>query len=120
MKFSKPKKTNRKKLKAQADKLFSAFIRSVGACEIAGMDNVTCNGNLQCAHIIGRANHSLRWDNNNALCLCAGHHMYYTNHPWEWVELIKSKFPVNYKYVNTRRNEVWDKNIEAVLEALDE
>lgn len=118
MKFPKPKKVKRSTLSNRADKLFSLKIRSLGYCVLKDMDKVKCGGVLQCAHIIGRANRRLRWDLNNALCLCSGHHSYYTNHAWEWSLLIEREFPNKYKYLNKHRNEIWDKDYSKVLEAL--
>lgn len=105
-----------KKSKLKADKLFSLLIRKVNTCELAGVDSIQCGGGFQCAHIIGRANFKLRWDTANAFCLCAGHHVYYTNHPWEWQELIREQYPDRYEYLNGLRNEMWDRDIEKVLE----
>ena len=113
--LNKVRKTSKSALKRKADKLFSELIRQKGFCILKGIDSVSCNGNMQCAHIIGRANHALRWDLKNALCLCAGHHIYYTSHPWEWQELIRTKFPGHYEYLNDKRLDVWDKDIEKVL-----
>ena len=115
IKFPKVKKIKKSTLKNKADKMFSNYIRSVGVCQIAYKDKIKCTNTLQCMHIIGRANHNLRWDTWNALCGCSGHHMYYTSHPWEWTELIKTYWPDRYKYLNEHRNEVWDKDIEAVI-----
>lgn len=112
-------KSSFKQKKAKADKLFSLLIRKQGRCAIEGLDTVACNGNHQCMHIIGRANFRLRWDPANALEGCAGHHMYYTNHPWEWVELIRERFPDRYEYLNTVRYEKWDKDIDGILQGLE-
>ena len=113
------RKITRKSLKAKCDKLFSEKIRKQGWCTFDGVDDVKCGGSLQCAHIIGRANFRLRWDERNAFCLCAGHHTYYTNHPWEWHEIIADNWPSIYKYVNEHRNEIWDKDYEKVLSNLE-
>lgn len=40
--------------------------------------------------------------------MCAGHHIYYTHHPWEWQEFIRRSFPKQYAYVNKTRLELWD------------
>lgn len=117
--LDKPKKIKRSTLKNKCDRLFSQKVRDRDVCQLAGVDRVTCNGGLQCAHIIGRANHRLRWDLKNALSLCSGHHMYYTNNPWEWQEIIKKRYPSNYRYVNKYRNEIWDKDLEGILEDLE-
>lgn len=89
-KRKKPTKLTKTKQKALADKLFSAKIRARGRCEgariitNAGMGSVRCNGNFQCAHIVSRRYLNTRWDEDNALCMCAAHHLYATHHPLEW------------------------------------
>lgn len=96
------------------DREFSLFIREVNYCEIRGLDTIRCNGDLQCMHIVGRANRRLRWDKMNAICGCAGHHIYYTYHPFEFYELIKKYFPEKYQYVNEHRNEIVKLNKEKI------
>lgn len=76
---TKSKKVGTKKL----DTLFSKIIRSAGRCKRCGS-----TFNLQCAHIISRRYHQVRWNLDNALCLCAGCHMYFTYHPLEWEDYI--------------------------------
>ena len=112
------KKINKKALKAKADKIFSFTIRNRDICQLRGLDSIKCTNTLQCMHIISRSNHRLRWDEKNALCGCSGHHMFYTSHPWEFVEVIKSNFPQIYEYVNSKRNELWDKDIQKVIDDL--
>lgn len=68
-----------KGMKLRADKLFSQIIRSRGACQACGKTL-----NLQCAHVISRRFANTRCDEDNAFCLCAGCHMYYTDHPVEF------------------------------------
>lgn len=114
------RKVSRKSQKTKADKLFSLKIRSIGKCQLAGLDQITCGGNLQCMHVLGRANHALRWSEENALSGCQAHHVFYTNHPWEFQELIREEFPIKYAYVNKNRNTIWDKRIDLVLERLQE
>ena len=112
------KKKSKTALTRQADKLFADKVKSVGCCQLVNLDKIRCTDTQQCMHIIGRANRRMRWDLKNALDGCSGHHMYYTNHPWEWVELIKRFFPARYQYINKHRNELWDGDIEAVIERL--
>jgi hypothetical protein len=98
--------------------MFSEKVRAVGECELANLDNVRCGGGLQCMHIIGRANFNLRWDSMNALCGCAGHHSYYTNHPFEFYELVKNTWPDQYAYLLEHKNEIWDKDYDKVEQEL--
>lgn len=65
LKFAKVKRVKSKSksaLKRQADKLFSERVRSRGYCQLKGLDKIKCTDSQQCMHIIGRANHRLRWD----------------------------------------------------------
>ena len=61
------------------DKWFSDCVRH--------RDHHTClncgkqEGQLDCAHIYGRAKKSTRWSMDNAVTLCRGCHMHYTEHP---------------------------------------
>ena len=118
VKMRRIKKGSKASKKRKADKIFSEKIREVGVCELKGLDNIKCGGNLQCMHIIGRSNHNLRWDSMNAICGCAGHHRYYTSHPFEFYELIQKNWPEQYKYLQEWKNEVWDKDIDRVLKEL--
>lgn len=65
--------------KAKADRLFSLIIRSRGYCENCGTTQ-----NLQTAHIYSRRYSHTRCDPENAVCLCAGCHRYFTDRPVEF------------------------------------
>lgn len=81
-------KTKKPKYDAKtADKMFSLIIRKVGKC-------FKCEStfNLQCAHIISRRYHSVRWSLDNAVCLCSKCHVFYTYRPLEWDKFIIEKF----------------------------
>ena len=76
-----------KPIEKQADRLFSAFIKKRdGDCMVSyrRLDLGSCYGRLECAHLIRRGFHSIRWDPRNAVALCAGHHAYFTEHPIAW------------------------------------
>jgi hypothetical protein len=95
------------------------LVRARGYCQASHwQDGVECNGPLQWAHIIGRANHRLRWNTQNALCLCAGHHVWYTNHPWDWYEQISYFFPETYEALRVIARDSWDKNYDRVFAIL--
>lgn len=118
--FPKPKKPKKKTLKNKADRIFSLYIRQIGYCQLKGKDNINCGGYLQTAHIITRGAHAIRWNPLNALCICQGHHVYYTHHPREWEEMIQKYFPENWEFVEAHRTDIWDKDIDAVLERLNQ
>lgn len=102
----KHKKVKKSTLRNKADKLFSLQVRSIGKCELAGKDKITCNGNLQCMHIITRGVTALRFNPMNVLCGCAAHHMYYTHHPVEWVLFISQNFKEKFKFVVEHKDDV--------------
>lgn len=119
LKFAKPKKVKRKTLRNKADKLFSAIIRRVGYCEFANKDTIHCGGPLQCAHIETRGNYAIRWRLENALCLCGGHHWWYTNHEKKWQEMIKKWFPIKWKFYEKHKNDENTETYEDVIARLE-
>lgn len=108
------RKIKRSTQKKKLDKLFSLIIRKNGVCELRGRDDIHCNGNLQCMHIVGRSNYRLRWDILNAICGCAAHHYYYTNHPTEFAMLIEMWMPETYEYLKEHKNELFDGDYDSV------
>jgi hypothetical protein len=69
----------------RADALFSKLVRDRDrACQAAGTDTTECRGNLQSAHIHSRSYKSIRTNFDNAVALCAAHHLFYTHRPIEW------------------------------------
>jgi hypothetical protein len=118
LRFSKPIKIEKKKLKKQADTLFSLYIRRKGVCELAGRDGIHCGGSIQCAHIETRGVLAIRWEKMNALCLCGGHHWFYTNHESKWQEVIKKEFPKKYSFYLKHKNDIWDGDYDKVLRRL--
>ena len=120
MKYPKPKKVKKSTLKNKADKLFSEKIRAIGVCQLKGLDKVKCSGQLQTMHIFGRANYRLRWEEQNALCGCSGHHFYYTNNPTSFGILLAEKFSMRLDYLKAIRNEMWDKEYDKVFKSLQE
>lgn len=120
----KPKKKPKKKYTvAKADELVSIVVRSRGVCQAHGLDSHQCGGRLQCAHIITRGCFRLRFDfQHNCLCLCAGHHNWYTNHPDQWIlDFIPGNFPDQYEYVMAHRHEfAGDTNYKILITALEQ
>lgn len=80
----------RKELIKKLDRLCSEIIRRraiqrVGGCERC-LKAKKSYKELDWAHFIGRKNHRLRWDLENAAGCCGGCHMYLDQHPIEKVE----------------------------------
>lgn len=118
--FAKPSFPKKKYKQKIADTFFSLLIRSRGICEAKGLDKVTCGGALQCAHIVGRSNKRLRTDENNALCLCAGHHRYYTTKSDEWwLDFLPKHFPKQLAYIQFHRNETVSNSVFRLREIID-
>ena len=88
--------------KKKADTLVSKITRARGKCEKCG----TTTGQLQTAHIIGRANHTLRFDFQNTLCLCANCHRWNHAYPIDFGKWVTKKYPNKVKYLNTRKNKI--------------
>lgn len=112
------RKITRKGLKNKCDKLFSGKVRETGFCELKYKDHINCGGVLQCAHILTRGHHAIRWNFNNALCLCQGHHVWYTNNPNAWKDIVARLFPAKWGFVQKHQNEIWDKDLDKVLQKL--
>lgn len=76
-----------KRLKKQADKLFSELVRRRGRCQRCG--KAPPDVVLHCAHVYSRTYTAIRWDERNALCLCAGCHLWGHRRPVEWTLFIE-------------------------------
>jgi len=112
------KKSALAKAKDKCDDLWRKIIRSKIRCEMCGR-----SGNNP-HHVIGRDNHSVRWDIRNGCLLCSGCHTMNNNSAHKdsqdfmiWFEHHR---PDDYKYLLKKKNEIWDKDYEKVLEYLEE
>lgn len=61
------------------DKLAGDLVRGRGKCERCGRTD-----RLQWAHIVSRRAKRIRWDLDNAFCLCQNCHFMFTNNPEKW------------------------------------
>ena len=70
-----------------ADVAFSRALRMSrnDTCEHCG----TMDGQMDCAHIFGRAKKSVRWDTLNALCLCRNCHRHFTANPLDFTKWLE-------------------------------
>lgn len=95
--------------------MFSRLVRSsYGYCQFDGKDKIKCSADLQCLHIVSRTNLRLRWEFQNALCGCSGHHRYYTTHPLEFIEAVMTYWPEKYEFVKEHKNELLQETYEEV------
>jgi hypothetical protein len=94
---------NRKQATAKADRLYSLKVREVGYCQLAAwFPAITCNGNLQCCHVISRRYKAVRWSLDNAVAGCAAHHLYGTHHPLEWIDAAENRPEIAYDELRHR------------------
>lgn len=113
IKTKKVKKIKKSTLKRKADLVFSKYIRSkYGYCQLAGKDKIHCGGSLQTMHIETRGILAIRYNENNVLCGCQGHHVYYTYHPNLWRDFIVKFFPKKWEYVVKHMNDHVEMNEE--------
>lgn len=75
--------------KARCDRLFASMVRwrDGDRCRL-------CRAPYrpQCAHLISRRYLAVRWDLDNAWCLCAACHKRYTEDPLAWLALMEDTF----------------------------
>ena len=83
----------------ELDILFARYIKARDkVCQRCG-----CYSNsLQTAHFHGRAKKSVRWDEDNAVALCFGCHMYLTAHPLEHTEWFRNHLGERFDMLNSR------------------
>lgn len=90
-------KTKHTNLVKKADLLFSKYIRLRGVCERCGVDDAK---KLQCAHVINRTHKGLRYNEDNALCLCIKCHLFWAHRsPLEFTDWFKTHFPIRYAFL---------------------
>lgn len=89
---------------ASLDSLFSELVRARARyeCQAWGYDGVRCSSQMQCAHIKSRRYKAIRWDPDNALCLCAAHHMHYHANPDQFARLVEDLFPGRWDELNAK------------------
>jgi len=113
------KKPKRSTLKNKCDKMWSEIIRSRGQCEICGTYKAS-----NPHHVIGRQNYNLRWDILNGCLLCSNHHTSgrlsaHTDSIW-FMEWFKENRQKDYEHLVKKKNIIWDKDYDKVLEYLRE
>ena len=104
----------KQKIEKELDDLWSKVITQKGVCELKGIDGRECKLRLTGAHIISRNYKITRWDYENGICLCWGHHYYYTHHAEEWkmrVDQIRSE-----GYYQRIWERAWNNGQKAVLD----
>jgi hypothetical protein len=81
------------KLRKKADRVFSKWVRSIGVCQFCGERGTEVQ--LHTAHVISRKCLTLRYSEDNTLCLCAKCHWHFDHYNplafADFVKMIKGK-----------------------------
>ena len=88
-------------VKDSCDKLFSKIIRSQGFCTRCGEKKYEL---LQPAHIYSRKFNSVRFDEDNTLCLCSGCHFWAHANPTEFTKWLETF--INLDKLKEKKNQV--------------
>jgi hypothetical protein len=111
------RRKQRKAREKDCDKLFSEFIRTRDdwECRACGSPNFP-----QCAHILSRAYRMLRFEPDNAVCLCREHHRRWSYpNTVEWEDWVEEHFPGRLKTLKQcTRTCTWSKDYEGTMETL--
>jgi hypothetical protein len=110
--IQKPKKSDRKHLVKELDKIVSLIVRKRdGHC-------MTCPNPrglpLTNGHLITRGKHSVRWDMENCFCQCTGCNMLHESQPEHFTRWFIKKFGIEkYDELYLRSNQIknfksWD------------
>jgi 5-methylcytosine-specific restriction endonuclease McrA len=111
--------TPRQKIRTKPDNLFTKMVmhRDSRTCQWCGKTT----GQMQTSHVVSRTNLHLRWNLNNAKCLCAGCHFKWHKDPLKGVEWFIGKFPERYTYLqveNRKQVKYSTKELEDIYNAL--
>jgi len=68
-------------------------------CQFNGCQNTN---NLQCAHFRSRRKKATRWDEDNAIALCFGHHQYFHENPREFEEFMRKRLGDRFELLEAR------------------
>jgi hypothetical protein len=112
MRSKKERKPSRKKLKAEADRLFSLVIRT--------RDDWTCKAcgscfNIQAAHLLSRRYLGTRFMETNCCALCQKCHMKFTYDPLAWEAWCEERWPDRLRQLKIVARETCKKQDYAVL-----
>ncbi len=103
------------------DKMFSEIIRKRAMRRVKGCERCLkpkkSYKDLQTAHMFTRGTRNTRWDEDNAVGVCGGCHMYLDSHPDEKIMLFKKLLSQKrYDFLNIRAHIVGAKIDLSVVE----
>ena len=111
------KRSNLTKLKKEADRLFSIFIRNrdkiCRKCKKAKAS--------QCAHIFSRSNLSVRYDEMNALGFCFYCHLIWSHRePVEFTQWVESELGAEFKKLEKRARKLGKVDYNQIIKTYEE
>lgn len=125
VKLVRNEKTRKQKLMRKCDQKRSVLVkkRAWWKCEVDG-----CNKDsyLNAHHLFSRVNWNTRYDIDNGICLCAGHHTMSSNFsahktPLEFAEwVINKKWKERYDNMKRKSKMLWDKDYDKVMKYLED
>lgn len=101
-----PKTPSKKTLTAKLDNAARAYCKSHAGekCQARGEAGLRCSQRLEWCHLKSRGIKIVRWNPDNALCMCNVHHRYFTQHPDRWYEFVEKKYPGRWDELNKIAN----------------
>ena len=85
----------------KADTKFSLRVREEGKCYGATKFWIgpyfPCAGHLSCCHLFSRRYRNVRWDERNAVSMCAAHHAWFDQHPIEKDDMMLEWLEMDYE-----------------------
>lgn len=84
------KKSERKRLVARLDAVFSQYIRERD--KRCCTKRSSCSDVLQCGHLFTRASYATRWDERYAFAQCSSHNYLHESHPEIMTDWFIRKF----------------------------
>lgn len=106
-------------LRRECDRRFAFHVKQRDAWICRACGNFT---RIQCAHIVSRRYHATRWTLGNAVALCSGCHVRFTNDPLAWDAWVDERIGVD-AYLELKRiarQGVAHIDYAAILESLPE
>ena len=74
------------------DIAFSQLVRTRANWKCLKCGGDFSDGGLDCCHIMGRRSVGLRWHPDNAIAMCRGHHMWFTERPFDFRDFCVEHF----------------------------
>ncbi len=82
------RRKSRLALRRECDKRFAVAVKARDGWQCRACGRGQNQGQIQCAHICSRRYHATRWMMGNAMALCSGCHVRFTNDPIAWDDFV--------------------------------